>query len=416
MRAARLLVGIALVHLLGPATFSTAEAQTTSIMRGMVTADDGLPLEDVEIVVRGLERTVFSNATGLYRFNEVPIGQQVVVARRPGYEAVERIVTIVAGQIALVDFRLVRMPQQLDSVTVTGEKFVPLLIGHVHDTYGRPVEGADVLLAGVPRSIQTNASGRFRIDSLEAKRYQLTVRLPGFAAAHSLVTMNPSRPTEVALRMQAFAQDLGTIEVEADRRGLYGVVGTPDLQPVVGARVRVFGGGTSQLTDSAGRFAFPRIKPGDYLVAAEVKGMVGRTLQIEMPRNGRREVVLTMTPVNPSVKVLPGERWANHDRGLALAFTSSFDRLSRSDLARHAGKQLCDIGQIRNYAGGNEATIVLNGERALNPWSLCAFNADELALVVIYPRAKRRMDMTCMVRGISIRPPPGLYCISVWTR
>ncbi|MCL4865576.1 MAG: carboxypeptidase regulatory-like domain-containing protein, partial [Gemmatimonadales bacterium] len=90
---------------------------------------------------RGVERTVFSNATGLYRFNEVPVGQQVVIARRPGYEAVERVVTIAAGQIALVDFRLVRMPQQLDSVTVTGERFQPVLIGYVHDTFGRPVVG-----------------------------------------------------------------------------------------------------------------------------------------------------------------------------------------------------------------------------------------------------------------------------------
>jgi len=415
MRAAPIRAGVALVMGLGFA--ATTHAQTTSTIRGMVTADDGLPLEDVEIVVRGLDRTVFSSATGLYRFNEVPVGQQVVIARRPGYEAVERVVTIVAGQIALVDFRLVAMAQQLDSVTVTGERFVPFLIGYVHDTYGRPVEGAEVLLAGVTRNIQTNASGRFRIDSLEARRYQLTVRIPGYSAAHSLVTMNPAQPTEVALRLQAFAQDLGTIEVEADRRGLYGVVGTPDLQPVVGARVRVFGGGTSQLTDSAGRFAFPRIKPGDYLVAAEVKGMVGRTLQVEMPRNGRREVVLTMTPVNPSVKVLPGERWINHDRGLALSFTSSFNRLSRSDLARHAGRQLCDIGQIRLYAGGTEATIILNGERALNPWSLCAFNADELALVIIGPRGSRAaVGHGCRVRGMDVRPPPGLKCIAVWTR
>ena len=416
MRGVSILGWIALLVLLGLTPSATAYAQTTSTIRGMVTADDGLPLEEVEIVVRGLGRSVFSNVTGLYRFNEVPVGQQVLIARRPGYEAVERVVTIVAGQIALVDFRLVAMAQRLDSVTVTGDRFVPFLIGYVHDTYGRPVEGADVLLAGVTRSIRTNASGRFRIDSLEAKRYQLTVRLPGYSAAHSLVTMNPAQPTEVALRLQAFAQDLGTIEVEADRRGLYGVVGTPDFQPVVGARVRVFGGGTSQLTDSAGRFAFPKLKTGDYLVAAEVKGMVGRTLQIEMPRNGRREVVLTLTPVNPSVKVLPGERWANHDRGLALSFTSSFNRLSRSDLARHAGKQLCDIGQIRLYAGGNEATIILNGERALNPWSLCAFNADELALVVISSRSRRGGDTTCMVRGVTIRPPPGIKCVSVWTR
>ncbi len=408
MRAARLLVGIALVHLLGPATFSTAEAQTTSTIRGTVVADDGLPLEDVEIVVRGLERTVFSNATGLYRFNEVPVGQQVVIARRPGYEAVERVVTIAAGQIALVDFRLVRMPQQLDSVTVTGERFQPVLIGYVHDTFGRPVVGAEVLLGGVVQRVQTNARGSFRIDSLEARRYQLTVRLPGFAAAHSMVEMSRTQPTEVALRMQAFAQDLGTIEVDADRRGLYGIVATPDLKPIVGARVRVYGGGTSQLSDSAGRFAFPNVKPGDYLVAAEVNGLTGRTLQVEMPKNGRREVVLTLEPVNPMARRVPGATWRNHDRGLALAFTSSLNRINRSELARFAGRQLCDIARVRAWARGSEAGVVVDGDRLLNPWSLCAFNADELAFV--------SFGYTCIINFVTYYPPAGLRCVYVWTR
>lgn len=389
-----------------------ASAQTTGAIRGTVLDADGRPLEGAEVLVAGTELVAVTDRLGVYRLANVPVGGQEVTARRPGYQAFRRAVVVVAGQVGVVDFRLQAVAQRLDSVSVTVGLPPPVLLGWVHDTFGRPLANVEILLQGVPRTVMTRADGSFRFDSLEVKQYQLTARLPGFVAAHSLVPVRAAPPTEVALRLQGFAQDLGTIEVDADRRGIYGVVGTPDLKPIAGAKVRVYGGGTSQETDSAGRFAFPDLKPGDYLLDAEVKGLTGRSLNVELPRNGRREVVLTLEPVNPSVRRVVGERWIKHDLGIALAFSSSVGRMNRSYLARFSGMQLCDIGQIRNQAGGSEAMIVVDGHKVLKPWSLCAFSADELALVTL----GRKNAPFCMVRGIREFVPPGLQCVFVWTR
>lgn len=398
-----------LVVALGAAMLpGTAASQTTGSMRGVAYDTEGRPLAGVEIVVCGIERTVMTSSSGAYRVLDVPAGEQQVTARMPGYQADHRTVVISAGQVALVDFRLQPAPQQLDSVSVTVGLPPPVLLGYVHDTFGRPLQNVEILLQGVNRTVLTNAVGGFRFDSLEVKQYQLTARLPGYVAAHSLVPVRAAPPTEVALRLQGFAQDLGTIEVDADRRGLYGIVTTPELKPVVGARVRVYGGGTSQLSDSAGRFAFPNVKPGDYVVAAEVKGLTGRSLQIEMPRNGRREVVITLEPVNPMARRVPGATWRDYDRGRALAFTSSLNRINRTELARFGSRQLCDVPRVRAWAGGSEAGVVLDGDRLLNPWSLCAFSADELAFV--------SFGYTCRINFVQYYPPAGLKCVYVWTR
>jgi hypothetical protein len=83
-------------------------------------------------------------------------------------------------------------------------------------------------------------------------------------------------------------------------------------------------------------------------------------------------------------------------------------RMDRTELAQFAGRRLCDIAKIRRRAGREEATIVVDGLRALNPWSLCAITADELALV--------QFAGACKVLGVPIKPMVGYRCISVWTR
>ncbi|MDZ4674066.1 MAG: carboxypeptidase-like regulatory domain-containing protein [Gemmatimonadota bacterium] len=385
-----------------------AAAQTTASIRGTVLDAGGQPLEGVEILVAGIERSAVTNSAGIYRFNDVPVGERPVTARRPGYTAGQRTVTVVAGQVAVLDFQLQVVAQQLDSVSVTERLPPPVLLGWVHDTFGRPLEGVEVVLRGVNRTVQTNANGRFRFDSLEVKQYQLTARFPGYVAGQSLVPVRAAPPTEVALRLRAFAQVLETVEVDADRNGLYGTVSTTDLEPVVNAEVKVYGGGMTTRTDSAGRFAFPDIKSGDYLVGAASEGLEVKPMQVEMPRRRRLEIAITMEPENVSRRPVPGQRWVNHDLGLELSFSPSWKRMTRSELDRFRGRQLCDIARIRSIARGTEATIILDGVRALNPWSLCAFNADEVSMVT--------WGRGCTLMGMVVRPPPLMACLGVWTR
>jgi hypothetical protein len=66
------------------------------------------------------------------------------------------------------------------------------------------------------------------------------------------------------------------------------------------------------------------------------------------------------------------------------------------------------VPRVRAWARGSEAGIVLNGDRLLNPWSLCAFYTDELAFV--------SFANICIINFVKYYPPAGLRCVYVWTR
>jgi hypothetical protein len=193
------------------------------------------------------------------------------------------------------------------------------------------------------------------------------------------------------------------------------VVADSTKRPVSGARVEVHGGGASQRTDSAGRFAFPEMKPGDYVVEATAPGVSSRPLMVTVPRGGAREVVLFLATDRARE---PGTRWLYEDLGLRLAFAPARLHMNRDELQRSAGKRLCDIPRIQSVVDGDRATIVLDGVTVYYLWPLCDFEVDELALVEW---------SACVSKGLPVRSP-GLgrsrgrssraetSCVMVWTR
>jgi len=166
----------------------------------------------------------------------------------------------------------------------------PSIRGLVVNTAGRPLAGVEIVLAGVPRTVATNAVGRFVFDSLDVREYALTARLLGYRTARAQVPARADPPTEVEIILDLYSQQLDSVVVEGSRRGLYGVVGNAAKQPIPGAKVEVYVGVKSQLTDSTGRFAYPDIKPGDYVVSATADGLVGKPMHVNVPRDGSTEL------------------------------------------------------------------------------------------------------------------------------
>lgn len=389
-------------------------AQATGGIRGRTLEGGVLPLGGVEVLVDGVPRSVLSGPTGTFLLDGLPPGEYQVTARMPGFTPARMVVGVRAGVILDIELHLQRAAQELDSVQVVAPIGVPFLLGSVHDTFGRPLENVEIVLRGVSRTAVTGPSGRFRFDSLPVGIYQLTARYPGYVAAQSQVPVRQGG-TEVALRLRAFTQVLETVEVVGDRRGLYGVVATAALLPIPGAAVRVHGGGTGQVTDSAGRFAFVGLRSGDYLLAVAATLMEPRSLMLQIPRNGRLEVSVTMEYMNPSRRRPPGAEWENHQLGLLLSFNPSRDRLARAELDRHRGRLLCDVPRIRQAAGGLDATIVVNGLEVLRPWSLCAFSVDEVAVIHLPPTGRGRVAH-CTALGQPVVPAAGTRCFAIWTR
>jgi protocatechuate 3,4-dioxygenase beta subunit len=282
----------------------------------------------------------------------------------------------------------------------------PAIHGRVLDTSGRPVEGVEILLNGVSRTVTTGSTGRFVFDGLSARVYALTARRPGFRPTRSSITVGAAAVTEVVIRIEQYVQVLDSVVVSENRRGLYGVVGDSARRPIVGARVEVFVGQKSEPTDSAGRFAYPDIKSGDYVVLVSFPGLAPRNIHVTVPRNGATEVSLILLPPSGQADP-PGIRWVFHDLGMRLAFHPRASRLGRAELARFAGRQLCDIPMIRGTVSDLPLTEV-DGIRSRSLLPLCTFSADELTMV----------ELTCSgptaLPRLSSRRKSG--CIRVWTR
>src|SRR5215216_884048 len=98
-----------------------ATAQTTGTITGRV-SDLRLaaPLEGAVIDVDGTRLGATTGADGRFRITGVPAGSRLVIARRLGFGAVRKTVTVIAGSEATADFGLEAAAVSLDEVVVTG--------------------------------------------------------------------------------------------------------------------------------------------------------------------------------------------------------------------------------------------------------------------------------------------------------
>ena len=96
-------------------------AQAVGRIRGtIVESGSRRPVADVQIVVAGSPISAVSAGDGTFRLNSVQVGQRTLRARRLGFVAQERTVTVDATQEASVDFALVPSPTQLEQLVITG--------------------------------------------------------------------------------------------------------------------------------------------------------------------------------------------------------------------------------------------------------------------------------------------------------
>jgi len=98
----------------------TAPAQGAASISGKVTdARSGEPMAGVQIVIPGTTQGVVTNAAGEYRIGEVASGPVRLRARRIGYGATDRTVTVTGSPVS-VDFALSPVATDLDAVVITG--------------------------------------------------------------------------------------------------------------------------------------------------------------------------------------------------------------------------------------------------------------------------------------------------------
>ncbi len=115
MRSAALLVAASLTLAVHPAA---AQATKPATLTGKITSDIERPLEDAEVRIAGIERSVRSSAAGVYTIDSLPSGQYLVQVRRMGYGPIYYSATLKPGERREIDVELRPLPQKLAAVKV----------------------------------------------------------------------------------------------------------------------------------------------------------------------------------------------------------------------------------------------------------------------------------------------------------
>ena len=179
-------------------------AAQSGSLQGRITDTSGTAVVSAQITVDRTGLRASPTSRGAYRVNGVPIGRQVVRVKALAFEPESLMVTIVAGQVATVNFTMHRGVQKLAAVevvvgsrarhTAAEELAVPV------DVY----TSADIVLAGSTETSQVlsnlspsvNFPKQAVTDATEVVR-PITMR--GLSPDHSLVLVNGVRRHQTAL-------------------------------------------------------------------------------------------------------------------------------------------------------------------------------------------------------------------------
>ena len=99
---------------------ASAMAQTGSVTGTVVEAASRRPIVGAQVFIKGTGLTTQAGEGGRFTLANIPAGSRVVGVRQIGFAAVEKPVTVRAGQRDTVDFALVEQAISLNEVVVTG--------------------------------------------------------------------------------------------------------------------------------------------------------------------------------------------------------------------------------------------------------------------------------------------------------
>jgi hypothetical protein len=258
-----------------------------------------------------------------------------------------------------------------------------------------------VVLAGASvqigkRTGTTDASGRFRIDSIPLGDHPVVIRRIGYKAARTTIPVYRESADFWEFYLTQAPFELPEEIVEAGRAGIFGTVSDPSQKPMAGATVELIGnGGGTVMTDSAGRFAFPKAVMGGYMVRARQSGFAERRLMFSVDRGTGKELSIALIPSGDR-RISNADAAALFDLRRSLAFGLKRERMLGEELTRYGSLSVCEVPRVRAVIGTREVGI-LNGERQMFPGELCSWNMDEIAMIQFISTGSRRSRSASVV-------------------
>lgn len=120
----------------GTAVVSPGSGLPVGVLVGTVTDDEQVPLANATLTLPELGPELYTDASGSYRFEKVPVGRHRIVASKAGYE--NQVREVVVGEDATIEasFSLAKLPDQRsrrspfphDSLHIASESIVTALV------------------------------------------------------------------------------------------------------------------------------------------------------------------------------------------------------------------------------------------------------------------------------------------------
>lgn len=168
------------------------------IMVGVVRDTAGNRIPGAEIIIPGYARKLYSNAEGIFRFEDVPRGKHKMRARKIGYAPQIREFKL-GDEGGVAEFELVPMPRALPAIVSSADRLG--ISGVVGDTAFQAVPEASVRLLGNGKEASTDSLSGFYLPA-EPGKYMVRITKRGFIDKLVSVTV----PTDSGRRITAWLQ------------------------------------------------------------------------------------------------------------------------------------------------------------------------------------------------------------------
>jgi hypothetical protein len=281
----------------------------TGVIRGRVTGADGLPIVRATVstqvsqttnrVALNINRSVQTDDDGRYELGDLPAGQYRVAAAKLGYTGVRYGQRENTDQGLPVEVADSQTRPRIDIMLPRNSN----VAGRVVDEFGDPVEGAAVTLSQIKfqtgrrrlASVSgmsgrtTDDLGRFRIYAVppgdyvvgasvgQVVAFQPSTGVSGYATTYFPSTLNPREAQVVSVPRSQDVTAVDLMLVPTPTATVSGRKIGSDGQPFGGSLVinpsqrsgAIVTPGAGARIYNDGRFEFPNVAPGDYVIQAD---------------------------------------------------------------------------------------------------------------------------------------------------
>ena len=250
------------------------------------------PLKEAQIYCAG--RNAFTDESGYYKIENIPVGTYTVYAYYPGYKRGEKQITISANQGTRCDF-------ELEKQATTG-----WLQGKVYDkSTNRPIAGATVMCAGLYST--TDSAGFYKIEGIPPGTYKATASKDGYYSSSATVTIKAGLGTKHDFYLEPVPEKPPAPPVP-ETGSVYGYVrDAVTKNPIPDATVFCYD--KSVKTNENGYYKIEDIPVGTHTITAYKVGYYQYQGKVEVTKDGTRKDIELTPAGKPTPPAPPAEEF-----------------------------------------------------------------------------------------------------------